>query len=163
LESHLDEAQHMIDILWEELTDTLPDRAQLAHATVRLVAAAVLGSILGLQRELTGKAAGLRTHLLVCLGTTTLIVAGSFAGMTSDGLSRIIQGIVTGIGFLGAGTILKLTQEREIRGLTTAASIWMTTAIGITVGLGALGLALMGTVLAWGVLALVGGFESRRQ
>jgi putative Mg2+ transporter-C (MgtC) family protein len=75
--------------------------------------------------------------------------------MTSDGVSRVIQGIATGIGFIGAGTILKLSQEHQIKGLTTAASVWMTAAIGVTVGLGALGIAMMITVLALIILSLV--------
>ena len=74
--------------------------------------------------------------------------------MSTDGLSRVIQGIVTGIGFIGAGSILKLSEQHEIRGLTTAASVWMTAAIGVTVGLGSLGIALMLTVLALIILAL---------
>jgi putative Mg2+ transporter-C (MgtC) family protein len=79
--------------------------------------------------------------------------------MSSDGLSRVIQGIVTGIGFIGAGSILKLDKERDIQGLTTAAGIWMTAAIGVTIGLGSLGLALLSTVLALIVLTLAGRLE----
>jgi len=74
--------------------------------------------------------------------------------MSLDGLSRVIQGIVTGIGFIGAGSILKLGEQHEIRGLTTAASVWMTAAIGVTVGLGNLGIGLMITILALIILAL---------
>ena len=80
--------------------------------------------------------------------------------MDMDGLSRVIQGIVTGIGFIGAGTILKLTQEREIQGLTTAAGLWMTAAIGVACGLGTLGLAVIATVLTVIVLALQGVEEA---
>ena len=79
--------------------------------------------------------------------------------MSSDGLSRVIQGIVTGIGFIGAGSILKLSEERDIQGLTTAAGVWMTSAIGVAVGLGALGLAVMSTILALIVLAFIGRME----
>jgi len=74
--------------------------------------------------------------------------------MSSDGLSRVIQGIVTGIGFIGAGSILKLSEQHQIKGLTTAASVWMTAAIGVTVGLGSLGIGLMITLLAVIILAL---------
>ena len=81
--------------------------------------------------------------------------------MSLDGVSRVIQGLATGIGFIGAGAILKLSATREIQGLTTAAGIWMTAAIGVTVGLGALGLALLGTILTWIVLASIGLFEYR--
>ena len=85
-----------------------------------------------------------------------LVLACSGYGMSSDGLSRVIQGIVTGIGFLGAGSILKLNEERDIQGLTTAAGIWMTSAIGVTVGLGTLGLALIATVLTVVILSFIG-------
>lgn len=79
--------------------------------------------------------------------------------MSSDGVSRVVQGLATGIGFLGAGAILKLERERAILGLTTSAGIWMTAAIGVAVGLGGLGLALMSTVMAWIVLAVLGRLE----
>ena len=79
---------------------------------------------------------------------------GSGVGMDMDGLSRVIQGIVTGIGFVGAGTILKLTDQKEIQGLTTATGLWMTAAIGVAVGLGALGIAVIATVLTVIVLYL---------
>jgi putative Mg2+ transporter-C (MgtC) family protein len=136
-----------MDIFWEELTAGLPDKQQLAHAIIRLTAAAILGAVIGFEREKAGKAAGLRTHILVALGTSTFIVACSSSGMSSDGLSRVIQGIVTGIGFLGAGTILKLSHERDIKGLTTSAGIWMTAAIGVAAGLGTLGVAILATII----------------
>ena len=97
-----------------------------------------------------GKPAGLRTHTLVCVGTTVFVLAGAGIGMSADALSRVIQGLATGIGFIGAGTILKLQCEREIRGLTTAAGIWMTAAVGV----GSLGLALLSACLAWLVLSV---------
>ena len=83
--------------------------------------------------------------------------------MDSDGLSRVIQGIITGIGFLGAGSILKLNEERHIQGLTTAAGIWMTAAIGIAVGLGTLGLALLATILTVIILALWGQVDYKAE
>src|SRR5204863_9856708 len=144
----------MIRILWQELTSGLHDSQQLAYVSIRLLAAMLLGGIVGVQRESTRKPAGLRTHVLVCAATAAFVIACSASGMSSDGLSRVIQGIVTGIGFIGAGSILKLGQEHEIKGLTTAASVWMTAAIGVTVGLGSLGIALMITVLALIILSL---------
>jgi putative Mg2+ transporter-C (MgtC) family protein len=75
--------------------------------------------------------------------------------MQQDGLSRVIQGLITGIGFLGAGAILKLESSGQIRGLTTAAGIWMTAAIGVTIGVGRLGMATIATALAWLVLAIL--------
>lgn len=144
----------MMDTLWQELTFGLRDSKQVAHVIIRLVAAALLGAIVGIQRQTTRKPAGLRTHMLVSLATAAFVVSCSGAGTSADGLSRVIQGIVTGIGFIGAGSILKLSEQHEIRGLTTAASVWMTAAIGVTVGLGSLGIALMLTILALLILGL---------
>jgi putative Mg2+ transporter-C (MgtC) family protein len=149
-----------MDWLVEEVIAGLPDASQMASLTVRLVIAMVLGAVIGLQRERTGKPAGLRTHILVCLGATLLIVAPSEFGMDSDGLSRVIQGLVTGIGFIGGGAILKLEEKREVEGLTTAAGIWMTAAIGLAVGLGRLGLAVISTMLTWITLSLLRQLES---
>ncbi|OGT56110.1 MAG: magnesium transporter MgtC [Gammaproteobacteria bacterium RIFCSPHIGHO2_12_FULL_63_22] len=151
----------MLEIIWSELTSGLPDRTELAHVVIRLVAALVLGAIVGYEREQAGKAAGLRTHMLVAMGTALFVLAASGSGMNLDGVSRVIQGLATGIGFIGAGAILKLSATREIQGLTTAAGIWVTAAIGVTVGLGALGLALLGTILTWIVLVSIGLFEKR--
>ncbi len=143
-----------MDIVWEELSAGLPDVRQLIQVLVRLFAAAILGAIIGIQRERAGKPAGLRTHILVTLGTTVFVVACSTSGMDADGLSRVIQGIVTGIGFIGAGSILKLNNERDIKGLTTAAGVWMTAAIGVAVGLGMLGLAIIATALTLIILKI---------
>jgi putative Mg2+ transporter-C (MgtC) family protein len=144
----------MMDVLWQELTAGLGDSKRLAQVIIRLLAATLFGAIVGIQRESTRKPAGLRTHILVCLATAVFVISCSGIGMSQDGLSRVIQGIVTGIGFIGAGSILKLGEQHEIRGLTTAASVWMTAAIGVTVGLGSLGIALMITTLALIILAL---------
>ena len=143
----------MWDVLVQELTSGLSDSKQLARVIIRLLAATILGGIVGIQRERTQKPAGLRTHMLVCLATAAIVVSCSIA-MSQEGLSRVVQGIVTGIGFIGAGTILKLSREHEIMGLTTAASLWMTAAIGLTVGLGYLGVGLMVTLLTLVILAL---------
>jgi putative Mg2+ transporter-C (MgtC) family protein len=112
----------------------------------------LFGAVIGYERETAGKAAGLRTHILVTTGTTVFVLGCLGAGMHSDALSRVIQGIVTGIGFVGAGSILKKENEENIQGVTTSAGIWMAAAIGVTVGLGGLGLALMATVLTLVVL-----------
>lgn len=142
-----------MDSLWQELTTGLHD-SKLAHVFIRLLAATILGGVVGIQRQTTRKPAGLRTHMLVSLATAVFVIACSSAGMSLDGLSRVTQGIITGIGFIGAGTILKLSQEHEIKGLTTAASVWMTAAIGVSVGFGALGIALLATLLTLLILAL---------
>ncbi|HEU4770104.1 MAG TPA: MgtC/SapB family protein, partial [Pyrinomonadaceae bacterium] len=123
--------------------------------------AAALGAILGYEREKAGKPAGLRTHIIVCLGTAIVVLACAGARMDMDGLSRVIQGIVTGIGFIGAGSILKLSEERDIQGLTTAAGLWMTAAIGIACGLGTLGLAIISTALTLIVLWIFRLVEAR--
>ena len=145
-----------MEILWHELTAGMADRGHLAIVLLRTVTAVILGGVVGMQREKVGKPAGLRTHMLVSLGTAVVVLGCSGIGMDMDGLSRVIQGIVTGIGFIGAGTILKLTDQREIQGLTTAAGLWMTAAIGVAVGLGALGIAVIATVLMVIVLSLQG-------
>ncbi len=145
-----------MDILWEELTFGLPDVRQLVHVLIRLIAAALLGAVVGFERERARKPAGLRTHMLVAVGTAVFVLACSAIGMSLDALSRVIQGIVTGIGFLGAGSILKLNEERDIQGLTTAAGVWMTAAIGVAVGLGSLGVALLSTLFTVVILSLLG-------
>ena len=152
-----------MDIFWEELTSGLSNTRQLAQVIIRLIAATLLGAVVGFERERAGKPAGLRTHTLVSLGTAVFVLACSGVGMSLDALSRVIQGILTGIGFIGAGSILKLSEERDIQGLTTAAGVWMTAAIGMSVGLGSLGVALFSTFLTLIILALVGAVESRAE
>jgi putative Mg2+ transporter-C (MgtC) family protein len=119
----------------------------------------ILGAVIGAQRESSGKPAGLRTHMLVAMGGALFVLAPLETGMELDGMSRVIQGIVTGIGFIGGGAILKLQEQRAIEGLTTAAGIWITAAVGIAAGLGRLGLAVAGTILAWITLSLIGRIE----
>src|SRR5688500_470074 len=150
-----------MDIFWSELSFGIPDSRQLLVVIIRLLAAVVCGAAIGFERETAGKAAGLRTHILVTAGTTVLVLACLGSGMDSDALSRVIQGIVTGIGFVGAGSILKRENEESIQGVTTSAGIWMAAAIGVSVGLGELGLALMATVLALVVLRATIWFENR--
>lgn len=148
-----------MDIIWAELTQGLLNTRELLHVLIRLTAAILLGAVVGVQREKAGKPAGLRTHMLVCLGTTVLIISCASVGMSSDSQARIIQGIVTGIGFLGAGSILKLNEDRDIQGLTTAAGVWMTAAIGVAVGLGSLGVALLSTLFTLIILSVLGRLE----
>src|SRR4029434_4609385 len=145
-----------MDIILEEMFSGLPDVRQMVSLVSRLLTAMILGALVGAQRESIGKPAGLRTHMLVAMGSALFVLAPLEAGMELDGMSRVIQGIVTGIGFIGAGAILKLSEQREIQGLTTAAGLWMTAAIGVACGLGELGLAIIGTILTVIVLALAG-------
>jgi putative Mg2+ transporter-C (MgtC) family protein len=139
-----------------------PDLARFASAAGRLVAAGLLGGLIGAQREKVHSAAGLRTHILVALGAALFTLAGIEAGFTSPDTSRVVQGIVAGIGFLGAGTILKLADKGEVHGLTTAATIWVTAAVGVAAALSQVWLATLAAVLTWGVLTLALRLESRR-
>lgn len=148
-----------METIWQELTSGLTDTGQLMRVLVRLIAATLLGAVVGLQRERAGKPAGLRTHMLVTLGTAVFVLSCAGVGMSMEGLSRVIQGIVTGIGFIGAGSILKLSEERDIRGLTTAAGVWMTAAIGVAVGLGSVGVALLSTLFTLIILSLATRLE----
>lgn len=152
-----------MDVLWTELTAGFPSRELFLVIVIRFVAATVFGAAIGIERQRAGKAAGLRTHVLVATGTTVFILSCIAAGMhtDSDGISRVIQGIVTGIGFVGAGSILKRDNERDIQGVTTSAGIWMTAAIGVATGLGRLGIAFMATVLALIVLRIAAVVEGR--
>ena len=127
----------------------------------RLLLAVVLGAFLGFERERVHSAAGLRTHMLVCLGAAVMILAGHVAGFDHNAESRIIQGIVAGIGFLGAGTILKVSERVEVHGLTTAASIWLAASVGIAAGLGHLWLSVVATAVGWLVLGPLKRLEKR--
>lgn len=149
-----------MDVLRDEVL-AFPELAQMVRVGVRLGVAALLGGLLGIEREQARKAAGLRTHMLVALGSALFTVASIEAGMSLSDLSRVIQGVATGIGFIGAGAILKLTREREIKGLTTAATLWLTAAVGMAVGAGRLWIPAIGVVLALLILSVVGRLERR--
>ncbi len=142
---------------WREDFSDLPDAAGLTRLVTRLTIAAVLGGVLGFDREAHGKDAGLRTHMLICVGAALFVLVPQQAGITDDGLARIIQGVIAGVGFIGGGAILKLSAERRIEGLTTAAGIWLTAGIGIAAGLGRETSAIVGTLLALLVLAALTG------
>lgn len=133
----------------------VPDLAQATRIVLRLALAALLGGLLGLEREHKGKAAGVRTHMLVAMGAALFVLIPQQAGIQSADLSRVIQGVVAGIGFLCAGSILKSEDEDRVRGLTTAAGMWLTAAIGMAAGLGREATAVISTVLALVILSLV--------
>jgi putative Mg2+ transporter-C (MgtC) family protein len=101
--------------------------------------------------------------MLVCMGVAMFVTIGTTLGMGGDALSRVIQGVATGIGFLGAGAIVKMEVTQEIHGLTTAAGIWMTSAIGVAIGVGRLGMAFIGVLVTWFVLAVVVKAEPRHR
>ena len=136
-----------------ELTHGLPSGPELLRISLRLFVAIVVGALVGLQREITHKPAGLRTHMLLSLGSALILIAADESGMSKSDLSRVLQGLVTGIGFLGGGAILKLTSEHEIHGLTSAAGLWLTAAAGAAAGLGHLGLAVVGVCLGLFILS----------
>jgi putative Mg2+ transporter-C (MgtC) family protein len=139
----------------------LDNTASLVRVLVRLGTAAVLGGLVGLERQEEGKAAGLRTHMLVALGAALFVLVPLEAGVAPEPMTRVIQGLTTGVGFLGAGVILKLTEERKIQGITSAAAMWTTAAVGMTVGLGWLWPAVAAVFIAWVVLFLLGWLEYR--
>lgn len=150
----------MVDWLqevWKGLaTDfRLPSGTETGQVLGRTLVAALLGGVIGSERMHQGKEAGLRTHALVSLSAAFFVIAPQQAGVTSENLSRVIQGVAAGVGFLGAGTILKREDENRVRGLTTAASLYFATAIGIAAGLGRELVAALGTAAALIVLRLL--------
>jgi len=142
-----------------------------ASVIVQLALAILLGGAIGLERESRGRPAGLRTHILVCLGATIIMIASTRMAVISQALpsasriqvdpGRIAAGIVTGIGFLGAGAIIRIGDI--VRGLTTAGCIWFVAALGITIGQGLYALAMVSTVLALAVLLALTQVEKRIQ
>ena len=132
----------------------LGDVEQTTRVSLRLVVALLLGAVVGWERESKGMDAGLRTHMLVALGSALFVIVPWQLGMEVADISRVLQGVTAGIGFLGAGAIIKISDEREIRGLTTAASIWLTAAVGIAAGAGREMTAVLSTLLALFVLML---------
>ena len=130
---------------------------------IRILFSLVLGSIIGLERELTNKSAGLRTQILVCMGScifTILSIYGFSTAVTLYPLgdpSRVAAQIITGIGFIGAGTVLR--QGYTITGLTTASTLWIVAAIGMACGCGKISIAVVSTILAVAILVLIRIFE----
>jgi putative Mg2+ transporter-C (MgtC) family protein len=145
----------------DEIFWGVSDLAHLIVLIVRLTMAALLGGLIGLERQEEGKAAGIRTHMLVAIGAALFVLAPVLAGIEPAQLPRVIQGIAAGVGFVGAGVILKLKEEQRVRGLTTAASIWLTASVGVAVGLGALWAAVFVVGLAWLILFVLGRVEKK--
>lgn len=132
---------------------------------LRLVVAAVLGGLVGFERERVNRPAGFRTHILVCVGSALVMLVSAYGfsgavGNLGDGVdpSRIAAGVVTGIGFLGAGTILR--QGNTVQGLTTAASLWVVSGVGLAVGIGFYLGGAAATVMVIVSLFALGGVES---
>lgn len=147
---------------WQQVGDTvaaefsgMTDAAEVTRVLLRLFVAALLGGVLGWEREQHGQAAGVRTHMLVALGAALFVLVPQQWGMDEADLSRVIQGVVAGVGFLCAGSILK-SDDDHVRGLTTAAGIWLTAAIGVAAGLGREMTAALSALLALAILSMEG-------
>jgi putative Mg2+ transporter-C (MgtC) family protein len=148
--------------MWQEIWNTvlsefsdIPDATQIARITLRLLVAAALGGLLGYEREKQGKSAGVRTHMLVAIGAALFVLIPQQAGASTADLTRVLQGLIAGVGFLGAGAIILGTKQVETRGLTTAAGIWVTAAIGVAAGMGRESTAVLSTLVALFVLSVV--------
>ena len=138
----------------EEFSD-LGDASDITRVILRLTVAVVLGAMLGYERESVGASAGLRTHMLVSLGSALFVLIPLQAGMPVADVSRVLQGVTAGVGFLGAGAILKSQSENQITGLTTAAGVWLTAAIGVAAGMGREGTAVLSALFALAILSLL--------
>ena len=152
--------------MWQEIWTTVQQEfsdignaEDLTRLCLRLSVALLLGALLGYERESVGAAAGLRTHMLVALGAALFMVIPHQVGMRIEDVSRVMQGVIAGIGFLGAGAIMKLKDE-SIKGLTTAAGIWLTAAVGMAAGMGLEATAVVSAVFGWIVLFLLRKLQS---
>jgi putative Mg2+ transporter-C (MgtC) family protein len=149
---------------WSALKDDfsdLVDGGQLVRLVVRLVVAAILGGLIGYERKQAGKDVGPRTHMLVAAGSALFVLIPQQAGMAQSDLSRVLQGLLAGIGFLGGGAILKSPEQGRVSGMTSAAGIWMVAAVGMAVGLGRLASAIVAAAFAYLVLSLLYRVERR--
>lgn len=156
----------MLDVITATLRAEFSDLLQVeqvTRVTARMTVALLLGAVIGWDRERRDADAGLRTHMLVSLGAALFVLVPAEAGMGPDGLSRVVQGIVSGVGFLGAGAVLKMGNEGRIHGLTTAATIWATAAVGMSAGLGREGTAILATAFVLLVLVWLRGLDIRKE
>lgn len=148
----------MWQIIWStvasEFSD-IRDWATIARITLRLLLAALLGGLLGYERERKARSAGLRTHMLVAVGSALFVIGPLQRGMEISDLSRVLQGLIQGIGFLGAGAIIVRNSLHKVQGLTTAANIWATAGIGMLAGLGLEATAVLATVILLVILAVI--------
>ena len=148
----------MLQEIWQTIVaefSDIPDVETMTKVTIRILIAAMLGGILGYERERKSISAGVRTHMLVAVGAAIFMIGPAQAGISVPDLSRVIQGVIQGIGFLGAGAIIFSTSTRTVQGLTTAASIWAAAGIGIAAGLGMEATAVLSTFIVLFVLAIV--------
>lgn len=150
--------EHLTREVWDTVVMEFSDLGSVRDATsmvIRLLVAAILGGLLGYEREQHGKSAGVRTHMLVALGSAMFILTPQQTSGADADLSRIQQGLVAGVGFLGAGSIIKGHVAGDVKGLTTAASIWLTAAIGMAAGMGREASAVLCTLMALMIMALI--------
>jgi putative Mg2+ transporter-C (MgtC) family protein len=155
-----DQSHDILTALVHEFSD-VHDLAEAAVLLARMLVALVLAGLVGLERERHEAPAGFRTHMLVGLGSALFVMVPLQAGVSPADVTRVVQGVVSGIGFLGAGAILKEGRGMQVRGLTTAASIFATSAIGITAGMGKSMTAILATALVLVVLSLLHRVEKR--
>jgi putative Mg2+ transporter-C (MgtC) family protein len=144
--------------IWSAVIQEFSDLGSVGDITrvlMRMTLAVLLGGLLGYERESVGASAGLRTHMLVSLGSALFILIPLQAGMRIEDLSRVLQGVTAGLGFLGAGAILKQQDRNDIKGLTTAASVWLAAAIGVAAGMGREATAVASAVFAFVILAIL--------
>jgi putative Mg2+ transporter-C (MgtC) family protein len=157
--------QSLGEAVQNELTGNIPDLDQAVRVLARLMAAAILGGLVGWQREAEGKEAGLRTLMVVSLAAALFVLVPLEFGRSqpgwNDNIGRVVQGVAAGIGFIGGGVILKLTDKERVRGLTTAASVWLTAAVGVAAALGRYWIAFLGVGLTLIVLAVLRRLERK--
>ena len=141
----------------------------VTEITIRLLLAGLLGAVIGFEREVHARPAGLRTHMMVCLGAALAMIVSSYGffdvlkqnpNIILDP-SRIAAQVISGVGFLGAGAIMFLRREHAVRGLTTAAGLWAVASIGLAAGSGMYAAAAIATAIAWSILAILGTLQRR--
>ena len=148
--------------MWQEIWNAvssefsdIPDVEKITRVTLRLFVAGLLGGMLGYERERRGKSAGVRTHMLIAIGSALFVMVPQQAGAMTADLTRVLQGLIAGVGFLGAGAIIMGNKDTETRGLTTAAGIWVTAAIGMAAGMGRESTAVLSTLIALFILSVI--------
>jgi len=155
----------MVDTVLETLRTELADLgnvADIVRVVLRLFVACALGACIGWERELSGAMAGLRTHMLVALGVAMMIMGSQLSGVSQAELSRVLQGIFAGVGFVGAAAIIRPHDGERVHGVTTAASIWATASIAAAAGLGLEAPAIVATIFAVVILAWLRRVERKQ-
>lgn len=152
------DSKSMWQVIWSTVLSEFSEITDLSHfirIIFRIMLAAILGGLLGYDRELKGRTAGLRTHMLVSLGAALFVLIPQQAGATVADLTNVMHGLAAGVGFLGAGSIIMGSRQEETKGMTTAASIWLTAAIGVASGMGREVTAILSTLLALVILSFI--------